>query len=141
MPVPPPIGAHMVEAHLILAGGMERSVSVARAGGGDDGIDKKEVVVECRRAPLCARRLSLENDRFVARGSWAMKAVGRTRLPSFVQPRPLAMPFGDDGMVSTTVVSSRNIIAALTVGWKRRRWGGRSIGLEWSDCTKGVVSG
>ena len=122
---------------------MERSLSVARAGGCDDGIDEWEVgvVEECRRAPSRARRSSLENDRFVARGCLASRAVGRTRLPSFVRPRLLAIPFGDDGMALMTVVSCRSIVAASAVGLERRRWGGRSMGLKGSDCAKGVDSG
>ncbi len=61
---------------------------------------------------------------------------------SFVQLRLLAMPFGDDGMASTTIVSSRSIIL------RRQRWGwrgadgrGMSIKSRGIDCTKGVVSG
>jgi hypothetical protein len=45
--VPPPIGTHIVQTYLILArGGMEPSLSVAQAGGGDNGIDEWEVVVK-----------------------------------------------------------------------------------------------
>jgi hypothetical protein len=51
---------------------MERSLPVARAGGGDDGINEREVVARHIRAPSRARRLFLENDRFAGRGSWAI---------------------------------------------------------------------
>ena len=55
-----------------------------------------------------------------------------TRLPSLMRPQPLAMPFGDDGMASTTVVSVKR---------KWRRGGGWSMGSRGFDCTKGVDSG
>ena len=55
-----------------------------------------------------------------------------TRLPSLMRPQPLAMPFGDDGMASTTVVSVKR---------KWRRGGGWSMGPRGSNCTKGVDSG
>ena len=51
------------------------------------------------------------------------------------------MPFGDDGMASTTVVWNRRLVAAVAVGWKRRRGGGMSMGSLGSYFTKGVVSG
>ena len=102
-----------MQTYLILAGSMTRSLLVARAGGEDDGIDEWEVMVEKSRAPSRARRSSLENDRFVGQSSWAMRAVGLTRLPSFARPRPLTMPFGDDGMVSTTVVSNQSLALAV----------------------------
>ncbi len=107
---------------------MERTLSVARAGGGDDSIDEREVVVENSRAPSRARRSSLENDPFFGRGSWAPRAVGLTRLPSFVRPRPLTMPFGDDGMVSTTVVSNRRLALAVARPESSAEGGGWSKG-------------
>ena len=55
-----------------------------------------------------------------------------TRLPSLMRPQPLAMPFGDDGMASTTVVSVKR---------KWHRGGGWSMGPRGSNCTKGVDSG
>ena len=89
-----------MQTHLILAAGMERSPPVTRAGGGDNDIDEREVAAENSRAPSRARRSSLENDPFFARGPWATRTGTLTRLPSLVRPRPLTMPFGDVGMAS-----------------------------------------
>ena len=130
-----------MQTHLILAAGMERSPPVTRAGGGDNDIDEREVAAENSRAPSRARRSSLENDPFFARGPWATRTGTLTRLPSLVRPRPLTMPFGDVGMASTTVVSIRRLVAAVAMKTKRRRGGGWSMGSRGSDCTKGVDSG
>ena len=125
-----------MQTHLILAAGMERSPPVTRAGGGDNDIDEREVAAENSRAPSRARRSSLENDPFFARGPWATRTGTLTRLPSLVRPRPLTMPFGDVGMASTTVVSIRRLVAAVAMKTKRRRGGGWSMGSRGSNYTR-----
>ena len=106
----------MLKTHLILAGGIW-------AGEGDDAINEEEVVAENSRAPSRARRSSLENDRFAGGGSWALQAGTLTRLPPFVRPPRLTMPFGDDGMALTMMVWNQSLVAAVAMGMERRQWG------------------
>ena len=110
-------------------------------GEGNNAINKEEVAAENRRAPSRMRRSSLENDRFAGGGSWALRAGTLTRLPPFVRPPRLTMPFGDDGMTSASVVWSRRDVASTAVRGEQRQGGGWSMGSSGSDRTKGVVSG
>ncbi len=125
IPLPCP---HTVQTHLILAGSMKRSLLATRGGGGDDCIAERELLPVCIRAPSRASRSSLENDLFLGRRSWAPRAVIFTRLPSFVRPAPLTMPFGDDGMASMMVVSKRRLALAVVSPESGAEGGGWSKG-------------